>query len=91
MSILPRRRAGRIAVVLFAVFFIAMNPPVINFVNRAETFGGFAQLYVWYMFWAFYMAAALLWAAKNDAFSLTEDQVPPELREREDIVTTGDA
>lgn len=67
-----------------------MNPPVISVFNQATTVGGFSMLYLWLVVMSVFVSLGLAWAAHSDAFALTEDQVPPELREKEDIVTMAD-
>lgn len=84
-----KHRTAIVATTLLAVFFVGMNPPVINIFNRAITVGGFNLLYVWLVVMAVFASGALVWAAYNDAFAITEDQVPPELRDSEAIVTTS--
>lgn len=89
MVLVPKTREGKIAGALLLVFFIAMNPPVVYVANEATTVGGWGLLYVWVVVWGVFAILALLWAARNDAFGLTEEQVPPEIRQQEDVVTGG--
>lgn len=81
------RREGKVAVALFALFFAALLPPAVGVANSTALVGGHAALYLWATAWGLFVIAALVWAAKRDALGITEDQVPPELREREDVVT----
>lgn len=81
MSVLPQSKDGKIAVVLLAVFFIALNPPVVYLANSQELVLGMAPLYLWAVIWGTFGTTVLLWAAWRDAFALTPDQVPPELRD----------
>ena len=77
-------------VVLLAVFFVGMNPPVVGLFNRSSTVAGVGLLYLWLAAMAVYVSGALVWIATNDAFALRESQIPPELREQDDVVTTAD-
>lgn len=86
--VLPTSRAGKITVAILAVFTIAMNPPVIEIVDAPTTVVGINVLYLWTVSWGILITLVLIWAAWHDAFALTEDQVPPELRSDEEIVTT---
>ena len=92
---LPSSRAGKITTVVLIMFAIAMNPPVIGIVDAPALIAGIDLLYLWTVAWGIGISLVLIWAAWRDAFALTEDQVPPELRESEDVATTetdaGDA
>lgn len=90
LSGMIQSRAATIGTILLAVFFIGMNPPVIGFFNRATTVAGFGLLYLWLVVMAIYVSVVIGWLAYTGAYALTEDQVPPELRKKEDIVTTVD-
>lgn len=85
---LPRTRAGRLTVAFLVVFTIAMNPPVITLVDAPATVLGISSLYLWTVAWGIAVSVVFIWAAYENAFALTEDQVPPELRASEDVVTT---
>lgn len=88
MRILPSSTDGKIATVLLVAFFIAMNPPVVYLANDQTTVLGVAPLYLWAVAWGLFGTVVLVVAAWRDAFSLTPDQVPPEIRDRTD--TPGD-
>lgn len=75
----PSSRAGKIAVVLFALFLLAMNPPVLTVVGTRSLVLGYAPLYLWFVFWGVFVTLVLVWAAHVDAFGLTDDQIPPDL------------
>lgn len=83
--VLPATRTGRIAAALLAVFFVATMPPAVGLASTERLVAGQAALYLWAVGWGAVAVAVLLWAARVDAFALTEDQVPPELRERGDV------
>jgi hypothetical protein len=86
--VLPGTRAGRIAVAFLAVFTVAMNPPVVNWVASETLVLGMAPLYAWTIAWGIVASLVLVWAAWRDAFALTERQVPPELRDESQVTTT---
>ena len=81
------RREGKIATGLLLVFFAALLPPGILLANDAALVAGQSLMYLWSAAWGVFGILVLVWAAKSDAFAVTEDQVPPELREQEDVVT----
>lgn len=81
-------RPRRITLAIFVVFTIAMNPPVILLVDSPTTVLGINSLYLWTVAWGIFITLVLVWAAWRDAFALTEDQVPPELRRREEVPDT---
>lgn len=83
--VLPATRNGRIAAALLAVFFVATMPPAVGLANSERLVAGQATLYLWAVVWGTIAVAVLLWAARTDAFAITEDQVPPELRGQEDV------
>ena len=85
--VLPESRAGKITVTILVVFTIAMNPPVIEIVDEPTLVVGIDLLYLWTVAWGISITLVLIWAAWRDAFALTEDQVPPELRRSEDVTT----
>lgn len=87
LSVIPKKKEAVIGTALLAIFFIGMNPPVVNIFNQATTIAGLSMLYLWLIVMAVFISAVLVWAAKEDAFALTEDQVPPELRDQEDVLT----
>ena len=86
--VLPITRAGKVTAAVLVVFTVAMNPPVIGLIGSETVVVGMASLYAWTVFWGVVVSLVLIWAAWRDAFSLTEDQVPPELRDDERVVTT---
>lgn len=81
-------RDGKIATVLLILFGIMLTPPVVFWVNTDGFLGGWPIMFLWAVGWALFGIAVLAWAASTGAFALNEDQIPPELREREDVVTT---
>jgi len=85
MSRIIRNREGKIAAALLAVFVVAMNPPVVYVANSATTTFGLGTLWLYAVVWGLFAIGVLVWAAKHDAFSLTEAQVPPELRRDEEV------
>ncbi|WP_129115940.1 hypothetical protein [Halegenticoccus tardaugens] len=84
---LPKTTQGKITVGFLVIFTIAMNPPVITMVDSPTTVLGINVLYLWTVAWGLLVSLVLIWAAWQDAFALTEDQVPPELREAEGVET----
>lgn len=78
----------KVTLAIFVVFTIAMNPPVILLVDAPTTVLGIDSLYLWTVAWGVFITLVLVWAAWRDAFALTEDQVPPELRQRDDVPDT---
>lgn len=78
----------KVTLAIFVVFTIAMNPPVILLVDSPTTVLGVNSLYLWTVAWGVFITLVLVWAAWRDAFALTEDQVPPELRQRDDVADT---
>lgn len=78
----------KVTLAIFVVFTIAMNPPVILLVDSPTTILGVNSLYLWTVAWGVFITLVLVWAAWRDAFALTEDQVPPELRQRDDVADT---
>lgn len=87
LSVIPKKKEAVIGTALLAIFFVGMNPPVVNVFNQATTVAGLSMLYLWLIVMSVFISAVLVWAAKEDAFALTEDQVPPELREQEGVLT----
>lgn len=85
MNVVPERTEGKIAAVLLLVFFLALNPPLVYLANRQTLVLGFAPLYLWAVAWGLFGTGVLVWAAWRDAFALTPDQVPPELRDEADV------
>ena len=85
--VLPRSRAGKIATALGVLFAIMVTPPVIWLVNTPALVAGVSVLYLWSVAWGVFVIAVLIWAGWRDAYALTNDQVPPELRETEDVLT----
>lgn len=79
------------ATVLLAVFCAALVPPGVWLVNEPVLVGGFPLLYLWAVGWAVFACIVLFWAAREDLFGITPDQVPPELADREDASIDGDA
>lgn len=84
-----KSREGWIVTALLAVFVVAMNPPVMYVANSATTTFGIGTLYLYAVAWGLFAIGVLVWAAKNDAYALTEEEIPPELREDEDVDPTG--
>lgn len=85
-------RQGKIASALLIVFGIALTPPVVYWVNTEALLFGWPVMFLWAVGWATFAVVVLAWAAKTNAFALSEDQVPPELAEREEVVApTGPA
>lgn len=85
--VLPTSRAGKITVAFLAVFTVAMNPPVVTSIDEPGLVFGINTLYLWSVVWGILVSLVLIWAAWRDAFALTEEQVPPELRDSEDVTT----
>ncbi|MFC7157264.1 hypothetical protein ACFQPA_17680 [Halomarina halobia] len=85
---LPKTTAGKVTVGFLVAFTIAMNPPVITIVDSPTTVFGINLLYLWTVVWGLLVSLVLVWAARRDAFALTEDQVPPELRAAEGVDPT---
>lgn len=76
---LPRTTRGRVAAALFALFLVALNPPVVTAVDSTTLVAGWAPLYLWLVGWGLVAPLVLGWAAYTDAFGLTNRHVPPEL------------
>jgi hypothetical protein len=89
MARIIKNREGKIATVLLTVFVVAMNPPVVYVANSATTTFGIGTLYLYAIAWGLFAIGVLVWAAKNNAFALTEEEVPPELRQSDDVDVTG--
>ena len=85
--VLPDSRSGKITVAFLVVFTVAMNPPVIGLVDAPTLVFGIASIYIWTVAWGIFISLVLIWAAYNDAFALSEDQVPPDLRDNEEVTT----
>lgn len=81
--ILPTSTSGKFAAFLFAIFLVALNPPVVTAVSNSTPFVGFVPLYLWFVSWGVVAFLVLVWAARRDAFGLTEDQVPSDLTSTE--------
>jgi hypothetical protein len=60
---------------------LMLNPPAIQRIDDPTPTVGMAPLYLWIVFWGLVVVGAFLWAALKDAFGLSNDQVPPELRD----------
>lgn len=88
--VVPASRAGKVTIAVLAVFTVAMNPPVILWVDAPVVVAGVNLLYLWTAAWGLFISAVFIWAARRDAFALTEDQVPPELREADEVMATSD-
>lgn len=86
--IFPKSRAGKITTAILVVFTIAMNPPVILLVDTPILVAGINLLYLWTTIWGLFISVIFIWAAWRDAFALTEDQVPPELRDTDEVTMT---
>lgn len=89
--LLPKSWEGKITVAIFVVFTIAMNPPVILLVENPVLVAGISQLYLWTVVWGLFICGVLIWAAWRDAFALTNEHVPPELRDEQMMTTTSNA
>lgn len=86
--IFPQSRAGKITTAILVVFTVAMNPPVILLVDTPILVAGVNLLYLWTTVWGLVISVIFIWAARRDAFALTEDQVPPELRDTDEVTMT---
>ena len=84
--VIPQSRTGPVATLLGVLFIIMVTPPVVLLVNTPTLVLGFPVYYLWMVVWGLFVIAVLIWAGWRDAYALTNDQVPPELRAREDIV-----
>lgn len=87
MPLTTSNREGKAATGLLLVFFAALLPPGVLLANSDALVAGQALLYLWAAGWGLFGILVLLWAARVDAFAITEDQVPPELRDQEEVVT----
>lgn len=83
----PTSRPRKITTTIFVVFTLVMNPPIIFWMDLPTIVFGTDLLYLWTVCWGVLISIVLIWAAWNDALALTEDQVPPELRGTEGVVT----
>jgi hypothetical protein len=83
----PTNTRTRVATALLLVFFAAMLPPIVTVANTDALVAGQAFLYLWAAGWGLFGILVLVWAAAVDAFSITESQVPPELRRQDEVVT----
>lgn len=88
MSLSGMSTQGKVATGLLTLFFIALTPPGVLLANSDTLLAGQPPLYLWAAGWGVFGIIAFLWAAKADAFAITEDQVPPELRQQDTVVTT---
>ena len=82
-------RAQLIAIISFALFGVAMLPPVLWVVNEPILIGGYPLLYLWAIGWGIFGTSVLYWSTANDLFGISDEQVPPELKRQETVVTTG--
>ncbi|MFC3959773.1 hypothetical protein [Halovivax cerinus] len=89
-AIIPRKWEGKLAVALLVVAHAALAPPLISVADSASLVAGWAPLYLWTLFWGSVMGVVLLWAAKVDAWGISMDQVPPELRDETGVVGFND-
>ncbi|WP_255168749.1 hypothetical protein [Natrononativus amylolyticus] len=90
MSPLPTRTEGKVAAGLLVVFYAALLPPGLLLANESTLVFGQSLMYVWSAVWGVFGILVLVYAARTDAFAITESQVPPELREQEDVATATD-
>lgn len=90
MSPTTTTREGKIAAGLLVAFYAALLPPGLLLANEPTLVFGQSLMYVWSTAWGLFGILALVWAARVDAFAITESQVPPELRDREDVATATD-
>lgn len=84
---LSQSQARKITIGFLILFTIAMTPPVVYLVDAPRTIFGITQLYLWTAVWAILVSLVLVWAAWRSVFALSEEQVPPELRDAEDVMT----
>lgn len=82
----PRR--GWIAAALLALAGLMLSPPVVFVVNTERFVAGWPVTFLWAVGWAAVAVVVLAWAARTGAFSLTDDQVPPALRDREEALAS---
>lgn len=59
-----------------------LAPPLIWIADTPDLIAGFPTLWLWTTLWGFVMMFILVYAARSNAWGLTEDQVPPEIRDR---------
>ncbi len=66
--LIPRTRAGRVAVVLFLAFFALTQPPAVYlFANRTQPWIlGLPFLYAYLLILYFLLIAVLLWAKRSN-------------------------
>lgn len=83
----PTSQAGKITIAILIVFTVAMNPPVIMLIDTPILVAGVNLLYLWTVVWGLFISVVFIWAARHNAFALTEDQVPPELRNIDEVTT----
>lgn len=83
---LSHSHARKITIGFLLIFTISMTPPVVYLVDAPTTVFGINQLYLWTAVWAILVSLVLVWAAWRSVFALSEDQVPPELRDT-DVMT----
>lgn len=69
-------------VLSIATAALMLNPPVVTAIDSATPVFGAAPIYLWIVGWGLVPVAVLLLAARTDAIGLSEQQVPPELRDR---------
>ncbi|WP_254864679.1 hypothetical protein [Halovivax gelatinilyticus] len=85
-KIIPKKREGKIAAVLLVIAHVSLAPPIVSAFNTPELVAGFPPLYIWTLLVGSAMAIILLWAAWIDAWGITMEQVPPELREKTGVI-----
>lgn len=78
---LPEKSEGRIALALLAIYAVALHLPFISVANNPTTTLGVSTLWMYAVAWGVFAIVVLVWAAWTDAFGLTQNQVPPELRD----------
>ncbi len=84
---LSQAQARKLTIGFLIVFTISMTPPVVYLVDAPRTVFGITQLYLWTAVWAILVSLVLVWAAWRSVFALSEEQVPPELRDTEGVMT----
>lgn len=81
---LPKKSEGKVALAILAVFALALHLPFVSFANNPTLTLGVSTLWLYAVAWGVLAIVVLVWAAWTDAFGLTQDQVPPELRDGDD-------
>lgn len=81
-------RNGKVGTALLILFGLMLTPPIVFWVNTDAFLGGWPVMFLWAVGWALFGIGVLVWAATTGAFALNDDQIPPELRDREDVVAS---